>query len=362
MTAPSRSRAPDARFRSVRAWVQAWVLALAACASAGSAAAAAAASRVPPYDDPEAHAWVAGIVRRIAPRAGIDPRALRLTLLDSGEVNAFAGPGGEVAATRGLLEIVDYDDELAGVIAHEIAHVSRRHISTATRQRVLTGLAVGILGAVTRDRRTADLASALGNLNLLKYSRQHETDADDHGMRYMVEAGYCPRGMVTVMRKLAARGGGSRLTAFLSTHPDPGSRVAHNTKRLTQFQPERVHQPMVLTFAGFRNVSVPYSEPGDGSRLRRASPPAASSSGGGRSAAPADASWRTVRLRSGEVIRVRGRGAAASGRRPEAASGPFGPASGERSDDGQAKPDRRWRKVRLRDGRAILVGPGTGGP
>jgi predicted Zn-dependent protease len=212
------------------------------------------------YENPEAFAWTRGILDRVAPRAGLDPAKVQLTLLDSDEVNAFADAKGNVSVTRGLLQTVEWDDELAAVIGHEIAHVKRKHVGTTQKQTVLANVAVGLLGAWTKNENLKTGAAVASNLTLLKYSRKQETDADDHGMKYMAEAGFSPRGMVGVMQKLGAKAKSSKLTAFLSSHPEPGSRVSHNQKGTAKYAPALVQQPMQLTFGGFRKVVVPLTE------------------------------------------------------------------------------------------------------
>jgi hypothetical protein len=299
------------------------------------AGAVAAAARARPYDNPEAFAWTRAILDRVAPRAGLDPARVKLTLLDAAEVNAFADAQGNVSVTRGLLEIVEWDDELAAVIGHEIAHVSRKHISSTVKHKVLADVAVNVLGALTRSDNVKTAGALAGNLTLLKYSRKQESEADDHGMRYMAEAGFSPRGMVRVMQKLGSLTRSSKLTAFLSSHPEPGSRVAHNQKSLSNFGTEIVSQPLQLSYGGFRGVAVPLAE-GAAPAAAPATAPAATAafatdaaSDAGQAASGEESGetgrlgrtgssararsrdvvrtsgWRTVRLKSGRTIRVR---------------------------------------------------------
>lgn len=275
-------------------------------------AAFAQAAKKRPYDNPEAFAWTRAILDRVAPRAGLDPARVTLTLIDSDEVNAFADLNGDVSVTRGLLQIVEWDDELAAVIGHEIAHVARKHVKTSQKQNLLAKVAVGLLGAMTKSESLQTGAAVASNLTLLKYSRKQESDADDHGMRYMAESGFCPRGMVGVMKKLGARAKSNKLTAFLSSHPEPGGRVSHNQKGLARYAPALVQQPMQLTYGGFRGVQVPLAEGAAAAPAPVVAAPAVE-------AAPEDppppsapapvqasgAGWRSVTLKNGSTIRVR---------------------------------------------------------
>ncbi|MBI4858657.1 MAG: M48 family metallopeptidase [Candidatus Riflebacteria bacterium] len=258
------------------------------------------------YDNPEALVWVRSIVMRIAPWAGLDVARLKVLMIDSNEVNAFATAKGEVAVTRGILRMVEWDDELAAVLAHEIAHVSRKHIQSTAKRGVITSVAVGVLGAVTNNPEVSDLGRLAGNLGMLHYSRKQESEADDHGMRYMARAGYCPRAVVNVMKKLA-RKGDKELFSFLSTHPEPDSRAAHNQKNLARYSTSQVNQRMILSYGFFRGVTPPVFEPAPGASAsrhgaRRPGPPVTDA---GPEPVGSSDGWRTIRLKNGQTLEVR---------------------------------------------------------
>lgn len=155
--------------------------------------------------------------------------------VNTDQVNAFALPGGKVFFTRGLAERLTSEAQMAGVIGHEIGHVTAEH--GAQRIASQTAFNVGVVAAavivgVSGDR-DVQRAGAIGipalaiggNLVLLKFGREEELEADRLGVRYMVKEGYNPRGQMEVMQVLQRLSGGAKQPEFLSTHPDPGARV-----------------------------------------------------------------------------------------------------------------------------------------
>src|SRR5204863_9197522 len=143
-------------------------------------------------------------------------------------VNAFALPGGYIYVTRRILAHLITEAELAGVVGHEIGHVTARHsVSQLSKQPLAQiGLAVGTIASPDFER-FAGLASAGLGVLFLKYSRDAERQADDLGLRYMRRVNYDPREMPHVFEMLTrvsqAQGGG-RVPEWLATHPDPENR------------------------------------------------------------------------------------------------------------------------------------------
>jgi predicted Zn-dependent protease len=157
------------------------------------------------------------------------------TLLDSDMVNAFALPGGYVYITRGLMALANSEAELAGVVGHEIGHVTARHSAQRATQQTLAGLGVVALGAVLQDSTLTNMAG-LGALAWVQgYSREHEFEADQLGIRYMSRAGYDPVAMSSFLaslgreselqRTLLYQDGEAQIDWF-STHPRTPDRVA----------------------------------------------------------------------------------------------------------------------------------------
>ncbi len=153
-------------------------------------------------------------------------------VVDDASINAFAAPGGFIFVTRGILAVLNSEAELAGVMGHEIGHVTAKHtVNQLSKQQLLTGVLVA--GAIARPDLAQGLPGQLAQtglgLLLLRYSRDDERQADQLGHRYSLHAGYdvreMPKTFMTLERVSEASGGG-RLPGFLSTHPDPGDRVA----------------------------------------------------------------------------------------------------------------------------------------
>lgn len=154
----------------------------------------------------------------------------RFTLLDTPMINAMALPGGYVYVTRGILERMNSQDELAGVIAHEVAHVAARHSAQRLSQSQLAqiGLVLGsILAGPQATQAYGDLAQLGAGLLFQRYSRQQETQADLLGTAYMAEAGFNPKGAENMLKALQRleKGDVSSLERYFIDHPDPGKRV-----------------------------------------------------------------------------------------------------------------------------------------
>jgi len=152
-------------------------------------------------------------------------------LADTETVNAFALPGGQVFITRALLNLLDSEGELAGVLGHETGHVVARHSAEQmAKSKLIQGLA-GAAGVGLYDPNhpqsatAAQMAALVGNMINMKYSRSDESQADTLGVRFMAQAGYDPRSMIKVMQILEKAGGGGNQPEFMSSHPNPGNRI-----------------------------------------------------------------------------------------------------------------------------------------
>ncbi|MEO5989040.1 MAG: M48 family metalloprotease [Candidatus Eisenbacteria bacterium] len=184
------------------------------------------------YDDPRITAYVDSIGQRLAKSSELPTLQWHFTVLDDPVVNAFAMPGGYIYLTRGILSHLGSEAQLAGVMGHEIGHVTARHSARQITQQQIAGLGLGLAGVFSESFRQYSGAAqqALGLL-LLKYSRDDENTADELGVRYTTAAGWDPREIpntyVTLQR--ISEQAGSRLPGFLSTHPDPGDRQQRTT-------------------------------------------------------------------------------------------------------------------------------------
>ncbi len=194
------------------------------------------------YDEkPELNAMVDRIGRGIAARSARPDLPWTFTLLDTPMVNAMALPGGYVYVTRGILERMNSEDELAGVIGHEVAHVAARHsaksISNATLAQIGLVAAAVIAGEENTERYGA-IAIIGAGLLFTRYSRQQETQADLLGTQYMASAGYNPHGSESMLQGLQRLEGGgvSRLERYFMDHPDPKKRVDDVRREIATLQ------------------------------------------------------------------------------------------------------------------------------
>lgn len=181
----------------------------------------------PLVNDPALQSYVNRVGRWIALQSERPDLPWRFAVIESPAINAFAAPGGYVLVTRGLYEILDTEAQLAGVLAHEIAHVVRRHHVTVLQKSA--ALSAGAQLA-QRDNRAAVINNMIGTgaeifARGLDKSAEHEADAV--GVVLAARAGYNPFGLIDVLHKMAARGSGDGSMALLfKTHPMPGDRLA----------------------------------------------------------------------------------------------------------------------------------------
>ncbi len=158
-------------------------------------------------------------------------------VVDDPAINAFAVPGGFIYVTRGILAHLTSEAQLASVVGHEIGHVTARHTAAQMSQQQLfgLGLAVGSMANAQVAKYASTANQALGIL-YLKFSRDHERQADELGLRYMQRGHYDPREMPGVFVMLdqqgKAAGGAGRLPEWLATHPSPANRVATITRQI----------------------------------------------------------------------------------------------------------------------------------
>ncbi len=181
----------------------------------------------PMVQDPTPREYIARIGKRILATMETQPFEYEFYVLNTPEINAFAVPGGKVFFNSGLIQMVESEDEVAGVMAHEIGHVVARHIARQSEQGMKLGLATlgALLAGIFLGPQAAAAigvtAQAAGATVMLKYSREHEEESDYLGLRFMERAGYDPRAMVSMMKKIRRVSGpaSSDPPAYLLTHP-----------------------------------------------------------------------------------------------------------------------------------------------
>jgi len=184
-----------------------------------------------PIPSPEINSYVSDLGQRLAAESERPDLPWEFHAVDSSVINAFALPGGKVFITRGLLVKMNNEAQLAGVLGHEIGHVTAQHIGQRmTQATILQGVIVGlgVAGQVSDEQWLEILgvgAQVGGSVYLLQYGRSHEHQSDELGLRYMTRLGYNPVGQIQVMEILSDASGGARPPEFLSTHPYPESRI-----------------------------------------------------------------------------------------------------------------------------------------
>jgi len=168
------------------------------------------------YPDRRVQDYVTRVGRSVARVTETPTVEFTFTVLDSPSVNAFALPGGYVYVTRGLLALASDEAELAGVLAHEIAHITARHSAQRYSQQVVAGLGAAVVGAITGSDDIADTFSFGASTVLQSYSRDQEFEADTLGLRYLGRAGYALDAMASLLGKLDRH---SRFEAELTGQP-----------------------------------------------------------------------------------------------------------------------------------------------
>tara|TARA_R110001592_G_scaffold325782_4_gene606232 strand:- start:134440 stop:135243 length:804 start_codon:yes stop_codon:yes gene_type:complete len=161
-----------------------------------------------------------------------DRFAWKVTIInDDNVLNAFATPGGYIYIYTGLMKFLEHENELAGVLGHEIAHADRRHSTDQlTRDKGLSFLLQLILGKQSQS----ELASFATGLVGLKFGRNAEAEADEYSVRYLCPTSYSADGASGFFEKLIANGQAGGTPEFLSTHPDPSNRVEDIKTQKTQ--------------------------------------------------------------------------------------------------------------------------------
>ncbi len=204
-------------------------------------------SRTPLVRDYLLQSYMEGLIFQLAPYANLPYEDIDVLVVDSPTINAFAVPGGIVGVNNGLLIYAETEDQLASVLAHELAHLSQRHFARtmAVQQRsgiaAMAGLLATIVIAATAgpDAGVAAMVAAQGATaeSQLRYSRQNEQEADRVGQETLFRAGHDPAATVKMFETMyeLTRLSGSRTPEYLLTHPLPESRLNDTASRAAQY-------------------------------------------------------------------------------------------------------------------------------
>lgn len=192
-------------------------------------------AQLPVVQDPEVVGFVNKVGRDVVNHLQSHHFPFQFYVVNSSDLNAFAGPGGYIFMNRGLIEIMDDEGELASILSHEIAHVQSRHIAQRIARAkklnfaALGGLLAGIFLGGEAGAAVMMGSQAGANQAMLNSSRQDEEEADRRGLRYLEATGYEGRNFVTIMRKMGQDSWkmGGHVPTYLLTHPAVPERVAY---------------------------------------------------------------------------------------------------------------------------------------
>ena len=181
----------------------------------------------------EVYSYVRGITRKILNSGNVThakdfPWEVKI-INDPKTLNAFCTPGGYIYVYTGLIKYLDSEDQLAGVMGHEIGHADKRHSMRQMVQlygvQIVAAIGAGVAtqGKSEGTQRTAQTAAQIASALVgLRFSREHETEADNMSVNYLCGTEYNPAGAAGFFKKI---GGAGSPPEFLSTHPNPGNRV-----------------------------------------------------------------------------------------------------------------------------------------
>jgi beta-barrel assembly-enhancing protease len=224
--------------------------------------------QLPLVQDVQANRYLDELGRSISRLA--DDRGLRYSfyIVDSDVINAFAVPGGHVYINRGLIERTSNMSELTGVLAHEIAHVTQRHgIEQMARAQRAEGMLSILYGVLLR--RPPSPVEQIGvqvgaGAVFAGYSREAEREADYYAVRYSIQSGYDPRGLVTMLETLMAerQRDPGRVEQWFATHPTTDERIENTRQHIRDYGPLPAN--LTTNTAEYRNFQQ---------RLRQLPPP-----------------------------------------------------------------------------------------
>jgi len=244
--------------------------------------------------DPFLTSWVTRIGANLAQYRARTDINYKFEIIDSNEINSFALPGGFIHVDMGLLNFANSDDEVAGVLGHEMGHVERRHVLTLNTKGNILGILIGVLSILSPI--VYALGGYGGDLLFNKFSREDELQADQYGLLLMSRAGYDPHAPVDVFERLAKMSANdpaeSRADKAFADHPGPKDRVSHllgypelDRPSLDEQLARAIHDENegLYAYSDVRLRDVLKSRPGDGiAKQHAATVAAALTESGGR--------------------------------------------------------------------------------
>ncbi len=204
-------------------------------------------NRIPTLDDPQLQDYLEQLTYRLASHSQLQDRRLEMLIINNATINAFAVPGGVLGVHTGLFKHAENEHQFSAVMAHELAHLSQRHFARQVdnqRKNSIVSIAgllasIALAATVGGDAATAGIMAtqAAALQNSLRYSRQHEQEADRIGMQTIFAAGMDPAGAPQMFEQMlqATRYTGHRPPEFLLTHPLTEKRVSDAKNRLVKY-------------------------------------------------------------------------------------------------------------------------------
>jgi beta-barrel assembly-enhancing protease len=200
-------------------------------------------------DDPVANHLIDTVGRHILSKLPPQPFNYTFFLVNDDSFNAFAAPGANIFIHRGLITALSSIDELAGIMGHEIAHATSRHVSQSidrsklvnfgTLAGIITGIILGSAGGGDAAQALTVGSMAAGQTAMLAYTRENETEADQKAFSILKQTCYSPHGLLDSLNKLRAADfrGIEGIPDYFKTHPGTGSRIAHLSGLLADHTP-----------------------------------------------------------------------------------------------------------------------------
>ena len=205
---------------------------------------------LPVVDDPYVSAYVDRVARRILAVMPEQPFRYRFYVINQDMYNAFATPAGHIFVYSGLIEAMDSEDELAGILAHEITHVYCRHISQkieyakkmtwAQLAGVAAGILLGAAGGGAAGTAMVMGSAGAGATAQLAFSRDNEMQADQLGLKFLTQAGYGADGLLTSLKRIRTKNwyGKDQIPTYMMTHPAIDDRIAYVTSWIEDHRDE----------------------------------------------------------------------------------------------------------------------------
>jgi predicted Zn-dependent protease len=203
-------------------------------------------------DYPEAYAYLRAMRDKILNSGNVthkDDFLWEIKIIkDDNTLNAFCTPGGYIYVYTGIIKYLDTEDQLAGVLGHEIAHADRRHSTDAMTKEY----GIQLLWDIVFGKNQGALTQIAANMLQLTYSRSNESEADEYSVIYLSGTTYQCNGAAGFFEKIEASGSGGGTPEFLSTHPNPDNRITDINAKSTELGCSV--SPSGNNYANFQNM------------------------------------------------------------------------------------------------------------